>query len=245
MPLAPTNIVWQPPPPPPLAERAVHVWRIRLGEGDVSDFVADLSADECERAERFHFPSHRRDYIIAHSMLRRILGLYAQGESLANEFHIGPYGKPSLPRRGRATPIEFSLAHSGELALVAVSRGSQVGIDVERWSDRIQHLELAERFFSPQECASLRTQEPQLLTQAFFAAWSRKEAYIKATGYGVSRGLGHFDVALDPNAPAQLLADRLDASACGRWSMTSLDVGPGYSAALVAEQPVESVQFFG
>jgi 4'-phosphopantetheinyl transferase len=114
---------------------------------------------------------------------------------------------------------------------------------VERWDADVEHLDLAERFFSPAERDALRALagDVHAVVSGFFAAWSRKEAYLKATGHGISRGLHHFDVTLAPGAPARLLADRLDSAATTRWVMRGLDVAANYSAAVVASAPVETV----
>jgi 4'-phosphopantetheinyl transferase len=127
-----------------------------------------------------------------------------------------------------------------------VARAHAVGVDLERWSEGVEYLELAERFFSPGERRALRAlaHVPDLVEAGFFAAWTRKEAYLKATGHGITRGLHHFDVALAPGEPARLLADRLDADATARWTMFALDPAPGYSAALVAASPIGEVLQF-
>jgi len=139
--------------------------------------------------------------------------------------------------------VEFNLSHSDDLALVAVARAHQLGVDLERWSEGVEHLELAERFFSPAERDALRAlaHAPDLVEAGFFAAWTRKEAYLKATGHGISRGLHHFDVTLAPGEPAQLLADRLDPEATARWSLIALEPAPGFSAALVVASPLGEV----
>lgn len=140
-------------------------------------------------------------------------------------------------------PLHFNLSHSGDLALIAVSQHSAVGVDVERWRDNVEHLEIAERFFSPYERDALRAlsgngDDSERMLRGFFSTWSRKEAYLKATGHGISRGLHHFDVTLERAdalaLPTELLADRLDPDAVARWHLSHVAIDPGYSAALVA-----------
>jgi len=233
-------------PPPALEENAVHVWRIALGDAtQTKRYHHLLSAEEQGRARRFFRKEHGDRYVIAHGALRCILAHYVSERAESLEFSVSEHGKPSLAATtpAGASGIEFNLSHSGDLALVAVARGRSVGVDLERWSEETEHLELAERFFSPAERDALRAlaDSREKVVAGFFAAWSRKEAYLKATGHGISRGLHHFDVTLGPGEPARLLGDRLDVRATERWEMLSLEPAPGFSAALVAESPIVQV----
>jgi len=220
----------------------VHVWRVPLDDAAGAWAMRPLlSAAERAQADRYHAEIHRVRYAVAHGWLRRILARYAGGPPASLAFGAGPNGKPFLADPAHAA-LHFNLAHSGALGLVAVSR-APVGVDVEAWDRTVEYLDLAEHFFSPSERVALGALAHDLvaLGAGFFAAWSRKEAYLKATGDGITRGLHHFDVTLGPDEPAALLADRLDAAATRRWAMTALDVGPGYSAALVAQAPLHEV----
>lgn len=155
----------------------------------------------------------------------------------------GEYGKPCLEVQGTGTGIEFNLSHSGHIALMAVALESAVGIDAQQWTSPEDPLALADRFFSPVERETLRSfaREPELLAQCFFDCWARKEAYVKATGYGLARGLAHFDVAISPGAPVRLLSDRLDTEATEKWQIAKIEVPRGYSAALAVEAPLLEV----
>jgi 4'-phosphopantetheinyl transferase len=229
---------------PPLEAHAVHVWRVPLDDdARVGDYWALLSVDEQARASRFVREVHRRRFVVAHGALRTIVAGYVDERPEALEFEIAEHGKPRLRGDARTPAIEFNLSHSEDLALVAVSRARPDGGDHERGSPEVEHLELAERFFSPGERAALRAlaDAPEQIAAGFFAAWTRKEAYLKATGHGISRGLHHFDVALMPGEPARLIEDRLDAGATERWSMVALDPAPGYSGALVVGAPLGDV----
>ena len=235
--------VWAPSAPPPLADGAVHVWRIRLDLLASEQDWTLLSPDEQERARRFHFERDRRSFVSSHGMMRRLLGTYAGMPGAQLEFTTGAFGKPAMCG---APALEFNLSHSGDIALLAVSRERAVGVDVERWNVGIEHLELAQHFFSVAECRALRdlAVTDEWRAAGFFAAWSRKEAYLKAIGHGITRGLDHFDVSLLPGEPARLIADRLDAAATERWVMTALAPAEGYSAALVAAAPVSAILLF-
>lgn len=231
--------------PPPLAADAVHVWRVRLDSRVVvGDDVWELLSDtERGRARRFFQEHHRRRFVAAHAALRRILAGYAASSARELRFTIGSHGKPSLAEPASAGGrLEFNLSHSADLAVIAVALERPVGVDLERWKREMDHLELAERFFSPAERATLRSLATRHddLVHGFFAAWSRKEAYLKARGEGVTRGLHHFDVTLAPGEPARLIADRLD-SAAGHWRMRSFEPEPGYSGAIVVADPFEEL----
>jgi 4'-phosphopantetheinyl transferase len=141
--------------------------------------------------------------------------------------------------------VQFNLAHSGDVALVAVSAGAPVGVDVERWDRDVEHLELAERFFSPVERRTLNALvERDEVVPGFFACWTRKEAYLKATGVGITRGLDYFDVSLDPREDARLIEDRLEPGAVNRWTMKAISVRDKYSAAVVADTSTTRVELF-
>lgn len=228
--------------PPALAPDAVHVWRIPLDRPHEAAALRPLlSAEERARADRFFAEAHRVRFAVAHGWLRVLLGRYVglAAESLA--FACGPHGKPSLVGTAGAA-IEFNLSHSADLALVAVGRRA-LGVDVERRDRAVEHLELAERFFSPDERDALRAlaADDAAVVDGFFATWTRKEAYLKATGHGITRGLHHFDVTFAPGAPARILADRLDPDAARRWAIASFEAAPDYSAALVAAAPLREV----
>ena len=237
---------WHPRPHPPLGAHDVHVWRVPLDDDARADsYWSLLSEEERRRAARFVRDVHRRRFVAAHGALRSILAAYVNAEPAALDFVSGEHGKPALRDVTGRPSVEFNLSHSDDLALVAVARARAVGVDLERWSE-VEHLELAERFFSPGERDALRAlaHAPHLVEAGFFAAWTRKEAYLKATGQGITRGLHHFDVALTPGEPARLLADRLDDAATARWSMMALEPAPGYSAALVVASPIGDVLQF-
>jgi 4'-phosphopantetheinyl transferase len=232
-----------------LEANVAHVWRVPLDDETRAEACWPvLSSEEQTKARRFFREVHRRRYVVAHGMLRAILSRYVSEPAESLRFVDGEHGKPSLLRDPGASGarVEFNLSHSDDLALVAVALEQPVGVDLERWSEETEHLALAERFFSPAERDALRALagERAMLTSGFFAAWTRKEAYLKATGAGITRGLHHFDVSLAPGEEARLVADRLDPSASERWAMRALGPAEGYSAALVATAPLEAVRLF-
>jgi 4'-phosphopantetheinyl transferase len=198
-----------------------------------------LSAAERERADKFYFDEDRARFMLAHGALRQILSRYlglGPGEIV---FDQGPQGKPNLDPMPDRKGLTFNLSHSGSFVLIAVGRERELGVDVEKVRPEIDLEGIAGRFFSEAEQEALLSLAPQLRPAAFFRCWTRKEAYIKARGGGLSIPLGQFDVTLDPESEAALLATRDDPAEADRWSLYNLEVGEGYQAALaVAGQGV-------
>ncbi len=150
-------------------------------------------------------------------------------------FYYGPQGKPKLDKETAGEALRFNVTHTQGLALYAVANGREVGIDVERIRPELVDGDFAERFFSPREVAALRMLPVGLRPEAFFNCWTRKEAYAKARGDGLSLPLKQFDVSLAPREPAALLSTKGDPLEAARWSLSALHPGPGYVAALAVE----------
>jgi 4'-phosphopantetheinyl transferase len=226
-----THTLWSPPPDPlNLQPSQVDVWRISLDlpTATVKSLESTLSADETQHAARFHFLKDSHRYIAAHGCLRNILARYLRCEPGQLSFSTNEYGKPVLEER----ELEFNLSHSSDFALIAVSRGHKVGVDVERVRQDIELESIASRFFSQNEVAEMMVLSPDRRAIAFFNCWTRKEAYIKAHGLGLSLLLENFDVSLTPNEPAILRATRPDPEEAARWELISLEVDPCYAAAI-------------
>jgi 4'-phosphopantetheinyl transferase len=150
-------------------------------------------------------------------------------------FGYNPYGKPALVGEEGEKGLRFNVSHSHGLALYAITRGREIGVDLERIRPFPDLIGLAERFFSPKEVAALRTLPAPMQTEAFLTCWTRKEAYIKAKGEGLSLPLSQFEVSLAPGEPSALLRTQWDALEASRWSLHALTPGPGYVAALAVE----------
>jgi 4'-phosphopantetheinyl transferase len=215
----------------------VHVWAASLNQPSlvVSRMLWELSQGERARAGHFHALKDRNRYVVAHSVLREILGRYlnlAPAEVRLCALHDG---KPALAPELRGDQLEFNLSHSHEVALIAVGKGRRIGIDVEYIRAELLGEEIAERFFSPLEAALLRSLPQGVRLAAFFTGWTRKEAYIKARGVGLRKPLDQFAVVIAPGQPAALLHDEADPHAALRWSLRSLDVGQEYAASVAVE----------
>ena len=175
-----------------LSESDVHVWHTSLVLADslLSQLRASLSPEERARAERFAFENARVRFIAAHGMLRTIVSRYVNERPGTLMFTPGRHGKPSLAGlRGAVEKVRFNLAHSHDSALIAVARNREVGIDLERVRDNFEGLKLAERFFTPSEFERLRHLPSDQANRFFFTLWTSKEAYLKATGAGLSKPL--------------------------------------------------------
>jgi 4'-phosphopantetheinyl transferase len=220
-----------------LAANELHVWRVSLDRdaAELEHLDHLLSARERERAARFHFDHDRNRYLVAHRVLRRVLIEYLGCKPEGFDFHYGPEGKPSIP----GADLRFNLSHSGEVALIGLARGRELGVDVERFRPGVDDDAIARRFFSPFEVLAFQALPEHERGEAFFRIWTRKEAYVKARGGGLTVSLSSFDVSLDAGEAHLLRAPDLD-----RWAIVDLDAGSGYAGAAVVEQPVGEVRRF-
>ena len=212
----------------------VHIWLADLNQHSAESLKSLLAQDEIVRAERFHFEKDRKHYIVARALLRKLLAAYLGTTAGELRFNYAEKGKPALAGVENSL-LNFNLAHSHGKAIYAFSRGRELGVDLEFIREDFGGEEIAERFFSPGEIAALRSVPPELTKEAFFHCWTRKEAYIKARGEGLSMPLDVFDVSLLPGEPAALLRNHKEPAEVTRWSMQSLPVPNGYVAALVVE----------
>jgi len=220
---------------PLLGKRDVHLWRVDLNQtlAIIERCRQLLSVDEQARANRFHFESDRQHFIVARGCLRTILARYLEIDPRAVQFSYASHGKPELASpTSQAQPLNFNLAHSGGLALYAFTRVGEIGVDLEHIRPEFTGDDIARRFFSSDEVGRLTGLPANMRHEAFFNCWTRKEAFLKAKGIGLSLPLDQFDVTLAPDEPAALLRTRWDETETPRWSLEAIDVGPGYVAAV-------------
>jgi 4'-phosphopantetheinyl transferase len=212
----------------------VHLWQTRVDSESLqeSDFLGALSRDEQTRANRFRFPKDRDQYIVGRSMTRAVLGCYIGCNPHEIRFCYSSYGKPGLPADFQ-TDLHFNLSHSEQLVLLAITYGSEIGVDVEFMRSNVVNGALAEKVFSAQEIATFHVLPLELKHRAFFNGWTRKEAFIKAMGEGLSMPLDRFDVSIHPVEPAKLLSIRPDPAELERWSLRDLELAGGYVGAIV------------
>lgn len=215
----------------------VHVWcaSLVLTTPRIETLLKTLAPEERRRSEIFRFQKHRIHYIVARGLLRTILGRYLGLEPCELEFCYNSYGKPALTKTFGGEKFRFNLSHSYDIVLYAITHGREVGVDIERIRFDFAYEEIAKRFFSPREIVALRALPINMRQEAFFACWTRKEAYIKARGEGLTLRLDQFEVTLAPGEPAALLSANGDPQEASRWSLRKLTPGPGYVAALAVE----------
>ena len=222
------TIAWATPSSwPLLSDDEIHVWCVELdAAGEVAELAAGLSAEESERASGLLTGTHQRRFVVARGMLRQLLGLYLDQDPGAVAFSRGAHGKPFLQKGG----LHFNVSHTHELALYAIARNREVGIDVEWPRPQVAHEQIAARFFSLEEQEALAQVPDEARRAAFYNIWTRKEAYVKARGDGIAAGLGTFAVSL--GAEAVLLRSDEGRDEVERWKLMALEPATGYVAAL-------------
>jgi 4'-phosphopantetheinyl transferase len=220
--------------PLPLHEEEVHLWRIDLSPLRIAEerWQKILSADETARAARYRFAVDRQRYAISRGVLRTILGSYLRIDPISIAFSYSAREKPSLSSVHAESGITFNISHSGEVTLLAFTRNRDIGVDVEEIGRKSDLEAIARRFFSAHEQEQLFALPAEERAEAFFRCWTRKEAYIKATGDGLSLPLSQFDVSIAPGDQDALVATRPDATEAARWSMREVPAGAGYIGAL-------------
>ena len=209
----------------------VHVWHGTLTQppAAVADAASLLCDDERARAARFRFERDRLRYIAGRAQLRLLLARYLRQPAASLTLAYGAFDKPFLPD----APLHFNVSHSAHTLLIAVTRAGEVGVDVEMLGQDLSRERIAERFFSPREVAVLRALPAERQAVAFLTCWTRKEAFIKARGDGLSLALDSFDVTLAPGQPAALERTAWSQDEPRKWCLTDLsDIDAGYVAAV-------------
>jgi 4'-phosphopantetheinyl transferase len=221
--------------------RDVHIWRVPLQAADntIAEFESILLSEELARAARFRSDHLQRRFIVGRGTLRILLASYLHAHPARLQFSYGPQGKPYV---NSTTGIHFNVSHSDDLALLAFTMGCDVGIDIERIRSQPDLLGIARRFFNREEVAELELLPAGECQYSFYLCWTRKEAYIKASGDGLSAPLHSFRVTLRSGEPACLtrLTQISDDSA---WTIHDLSVMPNYAAALVYNDSPRPVCF--
>ena len=215
-----------------LKKEEVHIWRaslkctpewhLRLRE--------TLSEDELSRASRFVFPRDQDRFVAGRGILRSILGRYLQRPAGSIRFVYGLQGKPNLLLDHSDPPIRFNVSHSQGLAVFAFSYDREIGVDIETSRTGLEIEDIAGRYFSSSELAEFRALPPEKRPEGFLTCWTRKEAYLKAIGSGLSVSLDTFDVSLTPGKPARLVSGDNP-----RWTLFSFQPENGYAGAVVAD----------
>ena len=215
----------------------VHVWRLALDGDDarVRSRLENLSHDELARSQKFRFKRDRDRFVVCRGSLREILAPFLDLRPREIEFEYNQQGKPFLSTGADAAGLKFNVSHSEGFALVGVTLAGEIGVDLEHVRHDIEYNEIAQRFFSPSEAETLKELPPQEQARAFFACWTRKEAYVKARGGGLSIPLDRFEVSLTPDQGPVRFISYDDEDESSRWSLQSFGPWPDCMAALCVE----------
>lgn len=220
-----------------IGPREIHVFAARLDPPAwrVEELRRLLDPDEIVRADRFRFDLHRRRFIVGRGVQRLLLGSYLGVPPRSLVYRYGDKGKPALAETPADGPLFFNLSNSEELALLGLTRTAEIGVDVEHLRELSDLEALAERFFSASESATLLALPESQRSEGFFNCWTRKEAYLKAIGDGLSAPLNAFAVTLVPGEAPRMLTLEGSAERARRWSFTHLWPHEGYLGAVAIE----------
>jgi 4'-phosphopantetheinyl transferase len=218
-----------------------HIFAAQLDDSLASDFArASLSRDEKDRANRFHRKIHKTRFIAGRSLIRLVLGRYLGVQPATLRFIYSREGKPALDPSFTRSDLRFNLAHSEDLALLAVTRSGEIGVDVEHIRPIPDAAALVARFFSSRESHSFNQLPEDVRPAAFFNLWTRKEAWLKATGEGIAHSLNQVEVSFLPHEPARLLSLPSSRQNAAHWTLRELHPARGVAAAFaVASFPIQ------
>jgi 4'-phosphopantetheinyl transferase len=216
----------------------IDIWRVRLDSSCEEYFAADiLSCDEIARRSGFYFEEDRNYFTRCRVALRVLLAAYLAVPASEIEFQYEVGGKPQVAHRQNPHALEFNVSHSGGLGLIGFCSQRRLGVDVERIHQDNWASVLAERFFSSHERRVLRALADHRRTHGFFACWTRKEAFLKATGLGLSFPLSDFSVTADPDHAPRLEEISGNTEVAEHWSLADIGLGDGWRAAVAIEGP--------
>lgn len=227
-----------------LRAKTVHLWIVSLdvSESCVLSMRQLLSADELVKSDRFYFERDRTHYTVCRGVLRELLSRYLNIPACELVFSYGTHGKPVI-QMGH-NQVHFNVSHSAGLAIIGVTKGQHIGVDVEHIRPGLDTMSIAQRFFSTFEFTQLKMLPEELRQEAFFACWTRKEAFIKARGDGLSLPLENFDVSIDPREQPQLLAVRSLAEEVSEWYMYQMQPQPNYISAIAVKGLMSEVSVY-
>ena len=228
-------------PPHVLQKEEAHVWHVDLGFASryLARWKSPLSTDEQQRAARFKFDVDRSRFSCARGVLRHLLAAYAGRAPQEIQFTYSENGKPELRD---CAGIRFNVSHSDNVAVFAVAANRRIGIDIEKLRDDVDFDAIPRRFFSEVEQREIAALSGEEKIAGFFNCWTRKEAYVKAVGTGLSLPLRDFDVTLRPGEPARLIATRPNPELAKLFILASLDIRPEFASALAIEGPLSHLE---
>ncbi|WP_178989435.1 4'-phosphopantetheinyl transferase family protein [Winogradskyella schleiferi] len=226
-----------------LKPNMVHLWTINVEVKDDTyhKYYTLLSEYEKERADRFKFYKDKRCYVVARGVLRLLSSTYLKTEAIDIEFDYEQYGKPKFKQ---ITNLNFNVSHSGDIAIIGFVYDHSIGVDIEKIKDDFNTFEIATNFFSKKEIEALQKTPKLQQHLAFYRCWTRKEAFIKAKGNGLSFPLDTFSVTLDSDLKAELIETQWNLSEKNQWQLTSFIPDTNYIAALIVANQTERLDYF-
>lgn len=228
-----------------LGQGEVHVWRgiVDIPSSRLQVYWKTLSQEEQQRAHRLRFPLHRRRWVAARGMLRLLLGRYLDLSSQELEFGTGPHGKPFVQHPTTPT-LFFNISHSQKIALFAFSQESEVGIDVEGSRPHLNHEDIAKRILNAQEQEWLQSLPASKKKSAFLTCWTRKEAFTKAHGIGLTFPLQDITVTFLPHQPPGVVKVADSSLNHHQWTMYDITPRLRYAGALVVAGHPRSIHYW-
>lgn len=229
----------------PLSDGELHIWKINSENFIQSSPVLYeiLSVEEKQRAERFHFENDKIVYICARSILRMLLSKYINQDYSSIDFNFNEYGKPELPEVINPKNIKFNVSHSENLVLIGFIPNVSLGVDIEYILPNSDLIEIASKYFSSKEIDSLIRFPGEKRTEAFFNCWTRKEAFIKAVGEGLSYPLDKFSVSLNDEFDVEITIEN-NQQESSQWKLISFQPEERFAGAFAVKGQIKKINFF-
>ncbi len=222
----------------------LHMWQFSLQQQEQKTLLlkALLSREERAKSERFSTALLQCRFVAARASLRVIIASYLNAEPSEIEFEYGQFCKPAIKTKGAS--LQFNMAHSNDLGVIAITSEKHVGIDVEHVSTVVDMDNIVAHAFSPYERSVYSAIPADLRANVFLRCWTRKEAYMKATGMGLSLPPDKFDVTLIPGEIPRLLRVEHDPDEVSRWSLSDFDLATDYIGTVAFEGTFSSLRLF-
>jgi 4'-phosphopantetheinyl transferase len=229
-----------------LGDNEIHIWLsyLNLHQARLKHLYPLLSSTEKERSERFNHYKHRKNYIASHGFLHTVLSYYIDIPASEIAFSHGEQGKPSIIDEQNSENIQFNLSHSGNLAILAICKNHQLGVDIEHTDRKADWAGIARRFFTANEQQDFFQLNESIQEDAFYKVWTRKEAHMKVTGKGLHLPPTQFEISIPPK-PAEFIGN-LKSDDNNYYKMMDIDLPDiynDYHASLSANfdfQPIKS-----
>ena len=236
--------MWKTPPSIlKIDDSKIDIWSVSIEQhvNKLPDYWELLSSFEKEKANRFRFEKDKNCYVIARGLLRILLSRYLNLKSQKINFRYAEKGKPYLQHPSN---IKFNLSHSKNCIVLAFTKNIEIGIDVEYTKNNLEILQVADSFFSKQEIKELKSLQPIYRLSAFYNCWTRKEAFIKATGDGLSFPLNQFTVSLESSKSAEIKEILWDNKEKDLWSLETFTPQKDYIGAVASRNKIKDINYY-